>query len=56
MTYDNSWIDKKCDRYDYLISVFSGITTGMIDIFFVSNPASSPLGNFTDQQLDSLVK
>lgn len=56
MTYDNSWIDKKCDRYDYLMSVFSGITTGMIDIFFVSNPASSPLGNFTDQQVDSLVK
>lgn len=56
MDYNNEWINDKCDRYDYLISVFSGVVSGFVDVFFVGTPGESVLGNFTDSQTDKLVK
>ena len=37
MDYNNEWINDKCDRYDYLISVFSGVVSGFVDVFFCWN-------------------
>ncbi|WP_195245597.1 hypothetical protein [Clostridium celatum] len=56
MKYDESWVQAKCDKYDYMISVFSGAVSGIIDIFFVGAPGESTLCNFTDKQTDKLVK
>lgn len=44
-----------CDKYDYLIAIFSGVVTGFIDSFFVGMPGSSKLGDWTDKQTDQLV-
>lgn len=56
MKNDNTWIDNKCDKYDYIIAGFSGAVAGIIDIFFVGKPGESVLCNFTDEQTDKLVK
>lgn len=54
--YTEDWINDKCDKYDYLIAAFSGITSGFIDIFFVGTPLKSNLCTWTDIQTDNLVK
>lgn len=55
MQYTNEWTNEKCDKFDYLVSVFSGITTGLIDIFFVGAPGKNILGKWTDLQADKVV-
>lgn len=45
-----------CDKYDYLISVTCGAVGGIIDIFFGSAYKNNPLGRWTDEQIDELVK
>ena len=55
MKYTDEWTNEKCDKFDYLISVFSGITTGLIDIFFVGVPGKNILGKWTDSQVDKAV-
>lgn len=44
-----------CDRYDYLTAVACGAIGGLIDIFLVGSPGDSPLGRWTDQQVDNVV-
>lgn len=44
---------RKCDEYDYLIAVFSGLVSGLIDSFFVGKPNfennyNSKLGTLSD--------
>ena len=46
----------KCDKYDYLAAVACGAIGGIIDIFFVGMPGDSVLGNWTDAQVDNVVK
>lgn len=46
----------KCDKYDYLAAVACGAIGGMVDIFFVGMPGESKLGDWTDQQVDNVVK
>ncbi len=46
----------KCDKYDYLVAVACGVVGGLIDIFFVGAPGNSVLGNWTDAQIDNMVK
>lgn len=46
----------KCDKYDYLLAAACGAVGGLIDIFFVGMPGSSTLGNWTDAQVDHVVK
>ena len=50
------WSKDKCDKYDYLISVFCGATAGFIDVFFVGAPGVSKLGRLTDSTADTMVK
>lgn len=45
-----------CDQYDYLISAACGAVGGIIDIFFGSAYKNNPLGRWTDEQIDELVK
>ncbi len=49
-------LEGKCDKYDYAIAAFCGISAGLIDIFFVGEPKLSSLGKWTDNQTDNLVK
>jgi hypothetical protein len=56
MIYTEEWTNSKCDKYDYLIAAFSGVTAGFIDIFFVGAPGQSILGDWTDTKADNLVK
>lgn len=55
MKYNEEWTSAKCDKYDYLIAAFSGMSAGLIDIFFVGAPGKSGLCNFTDAQADKIV-
>lgn len=55
-SYNQEWIDGKCDKYDYLVSVFCGSTTGVIDIFAVNILGHSIIGDFTDAKTDEMVK
>ena len=49
-------LDGKCDKYDYAIAAFCGISAGLIDIFFVGEPKLSSLGKWTDTQTDNVIK
>ncbi|WP_392486137.1 hypothetical protein ACER0A_011035 [Haloimpatiens sp. FM7315] len=49
-------LEGKCDKYDYAIAAFCGISAGLIDIFFVGEPKLSSLGKWTDNQTDNVVK
>ncbi|MBN1064493.1 hypothetical protein [Clostridium botulinum] len=49
-------LEGKCDKYDYAIAAFCGISAGLIDIFFVGEPKLSFLGKWTDDQTDNVVK
>ena len=51
MKYNEEWTSAKCDKYDYLIAAFSGISAGIIDIFFVGSPGNSTLCNFNEINL-----
>lgn len=48
--------DDKCDKYDYLVAVACGAIGGLIDVFLVGAPGESVLGNWTDKQVDNVVK
>ena len=50
------WSNDKCDKYDYLISVFCGATAGFLDVFFVGAPGMSKAGKLTDAAADEMVK
>lgn len=45
-----------CDKYDYMMASFSGIVTGLIDVFFVGAPGDSKLNEWTDKQVDNGVQ
>ncbi|RMC93023.1 hypothetical protein D9O40_18265 [Clostridium autoethanogenum] len=49
-------LEGKCDKYDYAIAAFCGISAGLIDMFFVGEPKLSSLGKWTDDQTDNVVK
>lgn len=38
-----------CDRLDYILAASSGALCGVTDIFLVSKPGETPLGNITDK-------
>lgn len=46
---------EKCDKYDYLISAFCGLSAGLIDAFFVGAPGSGILSIGADQAADKFV-
>lgn len=48
--------DVHCDKYDYLIAAFSGVASGLIDVFFVGTPLDSKLGNWTNKETDKIVE
>lgn len=50
------WANDKCDKYDYLISVFCGAAAGAIDVFFVGIPGASKAGKISDATADEMVK
>ena len=37
----------QCDKYDYFLSAFCGITAGIIDVIFVNRPDVSRFGNIS---------
>ena len=39
----------ECDKLDYALAISSGVLCGVIDIFLVSKPGESPLGDITDK-------
>ena len=43
------------DKYDYMISAFSGVVAGLVDIFLVGTPGNSILSNVTDTKTNYLV-
>lgn len=46
---------RKCDKYDYLISAFCGVTAGMVDVFFVGEPGTGSFGRMMDRKADDFV-
>lgn len=46
---------EKCDKYDYLISAFCGLTAGLIDVFFVGAPGGGKLSVAADKVADNFV-
>ncbi|WP_455719725.1 hypothetical protein [Agathobacter sp.] len=50
------WNNAKCDKYDYMISVFCGLSAGIIDAFFVGTPGKGRLGQWTDKTADNMVQ
>ena len=52
---DSSYEVIKFDRYDFLMSAFSGVTAGIIDIFAVGIPKTGPLTKLADKQVDNMV-
>lgn len=50
-----NWSDSKCDKYDYLISVFCGGVSGAIDVLLVGAPLTSVLGKGVDKAADKFV-
>ncbi|MEJ5257221.1 MAG: hypothetical protein WHS64_03125 [Fervidobacterium sp.] len=49
------FFNDKCDKYDYLIAVISGVVAGLVDIFLVGSPLDSKLQPWTDHQVDNVV-
>ena len=47
---------KRCDKYDYLVSCGCGVIGGLIDVFLVNSPESSVAQQWTDRQIDGVVK
>lgn len=47
---------RKCDKYDYLISVFCGCIAGIVDSIFVGAAGESILGRWTDAGADKVIK
>ena len=50
------WSNAKCDKYDYMIAAFCGLTAGIIDALFVGTPGQGKLGQLTDRGTDNLVQ
>ena len=46
----------ECDKLDYALAVSSGVLCGLIDIFLVSKPGESPLGDLTDKWFANKTK
>lgn len=45
----------ECDSSDYIIATFSGILSGLIDVFFVGSPKDSKLQKWGDKKVDNTV-
>ena len=52
---ENELAKAKCDKYDYMIAVFSGSVAGLVDSFFVKDPMSSILGKSVDKAFDKFT-
>ena len=50
------WGKAKCDKYDYMIAAFCGLSAGIIDALFVGTPGQGKLGNLTDKAADDMVQ
>lgn len=46
----------KCDKFDYLVSAFSGAVGGLVDIFVVGSPLHSKAGKMTDDAINKVVE
>lgn len=55
MYYIEEWTKEKCDKYDYMLAAFSGVSAGFIDIFLVGAPREGALGDWSDTQVDNMV-
>lgn len=44
-----------CDQYDYIFATFSGLVSGLVDVFFVGSPTDSILQKWTDKKVDETV-
>lgn len=44
-----------CDKLDYALAASSGAICGLIDIFLVSKPGESPIGDVTDKWFENRV-
>ncbi|MBR2215031.1 MAG: hypothetical protein IJ849_04655 [Selenomonadaceae bacterium] len=47
---------QNCDKYDYYLAAFCGISAGIIDVLFVNRPGASALGKASNDVMDSVVK
>ena len=45
-----------CDKYDYFLAAFCGISAGIIDVLFVNRPGASTLETASNGIMDSAVK
>lgn len=45
-----------CDKYDYLAAIACGVIGGIVDILLVGAPGDSLLGNWSDEQVEKVVK
>ena len=45
-----------CDKTDYILASCSGLICGILDVFLVGKPGSTPLGNVTDEWVGERVK
>lgn len=54
--YDIDYSTFEFDKYDFLMSAFSGVMTGLIDIFLVGVPKNGILTKLADEKVDELVK
>lgn len=50
------WGREKCDKYDYMIAAFCGLSAGIIDALFVGTPTHGKLGQMTDKAADDMVQ
>lgn len=46
----------RCDKYDYLAAIACGVIGGIVDILLVGAPGDSLLGNWSDEQVEKVVK
>lgn len=50
------WSKDKCDKYDYMIAAFCGLSAGIVDALFVGAPGQGKLGKLTDKGVDNFVQ
>lgn len=53
---DADWNHTRCDKYDYMIAAFCGLSAGIIDALFVSTPGMGKVGHLTDKGADNLIQ
>ena len=47
---------RKCDKYDYMIAVFCGVSAAAVDILFVNKPTNSILGDHADRFSNEMLE